>query len=519
MSRLNLHCNGHEELYKPLLSKSIHNLLVFSLVVYLVAYTLFLFLNLHLMPLAWVDEIAGLEPAVNFIQGNGYSSKLWPYDGADELFLAYLPLQGSLHILFIKILGFSIYTVRLPYALFLLGTGFIFFKNLRLKKIHLLYALILSTLLLNEKALFETARGIRIEPLATLLIGISFYGIFSRRYFFTSISIALMLLLHPYVWPLCLVLFIYLGRKHSDVNHPSLLWIRPNIHWIPIILVGLLYLLFIQFNFELLISQFSAQAERHSATRSIGGQLYDHFIERFWPYYKTQPHIPLIIYVAFFRSVYQLAHRQAKIADFTLLFTHLCWLIFLSPVHRYDSILTVLSLYSLIPFIQALHTPKMKLAPLLISLGFLTVSFIDPVSRQALAYIQKEQRNPKEFLTWLEAKIPVGSSIISGHEITYYLSAEKRDLDFFLFNTTPYRFDFKAYDNLLLIADKPLEKALVLGEFSVNDSTQPMWTKKVKTKTYNGLYLLRFENINTYEHSLAHLKSKNSEEVNDRRYD
>ncbi|MFT6004504.1 MAG: hypothetical protein ACI8UQ_001643, partial [Bacteroidia bacterium] len=45
------------------------------------------------MPLAWVDEISGVEPAINFLQGNGYTSKIWPHEGVEKQFLAYLPLQ------------------------------------------------------------------------------------------------------------------------------------------------------------------------------------------------------------------------------------------------------------------------------------------------------------------------------------------------------------------------------------------------------------------------------------------
>ena len=58
------------------------------------------------MPLAWVDEISGVEPAINFLQGNGYTSQIWPHEGVEKQFLAYLPLQGWLHILTQYILGF-----------------------------------------------------------------------------------------------------------------------------------------------------------------------------------------------------------------------------------------------------------------------------------------------------------------------------------------------------------------------------------------------------------------------------
>ncbi len=470
------------------------------------------------MPLAWVDEIAGLEPAINFLQGKEYTSKLWPYNGVEEQFLAYLPLQGWLHIVFQKLLGFSIYLVRLPYALFLLTGAYFFYKGLRHKQVPVLLSLALLVLIFNEKSLFETIRGIRVEPIAFLLISLAFYGVFKDNKHLTSIAISFLLILHPYVWPVALILFIGLNQELREKS-TILAYLKPNIYWFYPASILILYLVFIDFNIELFLSQFTAQIDYHQTFGGFSGRLYNHFIERFWPYYFSQPFVPLVIYLAFIASIYKLAHRQAQIADVALVFSQICWLIAVGPMHRYNCVLFILSIVSFIPYFTRIKISQFTPYKIILLAGLLAISSIDVVARQVLATTQRVERNPYAFISWLNKQIPEGQTIISGHEIAYYQTAYNSNQDFFLFNTEPYRFNFDEYENRLILSYDKLDKGELLATYNVRNKSSFDWINRANSLTYDGINLYQFKSASAYQAELKILKSLNTAKNNQTKYD
>ena len=114
--------------------------------------------------------------------------------------------------------------------------------------------------------------------------------------------------------------------------------------------------------------------------------------------------------------------------------------------------------------------------------------------------------------------MPRGKSIVTGHEIAYYQAAQNNNLDFFLYNTEPYRFNFEDYENLLLIHNSPLDNTEVMGYYSLDQSAQPNWVKNNSSLTYNNLYLLRINNTTEYRTILNKLRKKNTEKSNKERY-
>lgn len=465
------------------------------------------------MPLAWVDEISGLEPAINFLQGNGYTSKLWPYDGVEERFLAYLPLQGWLHICTQYILGFSIYTVRLPYAIYLLVGALFLYKTLQHYSVHTLTSLVIVVLVLNEKSLFETTRGIRIEPITFMLLSLCAYALSIKRYGFLAFSSSLLIVLHPYVWPVAGV-FLLTAFYHKNTRFTNALvrLLKPNILWLFPIAVLLFYLLFIRFDIELLYSQFISQSARHTTFGGIGTQLHNHFVRRFWPYYITQPYIPLIVYFAMGYAIRKVVRRNFNPACIALILTHIVWLVILGPMHRYDSVLVFLSFLSLVPFLAQIKLPQKKyfvLGSVLIVLG---LSTLDIVTRQTMAVAQRSERDPAKFLSWLNENIDSEPSLISGHEIAYYASAYNSQLDFFLFNTTPYRYEFEDYRNLYLLSEEIMPNHTVIGQYQVPNTVEWEWLKNSGTHTYQHLYLLKANSVDDYNSALKKMKSANTTE-------
>ncbi|MDA8886298.1 glycosyltransferase family 39 protein [Bacteroidia bacterium] len=461
------------------------------------------------MPLAWVDEIAGLEPAINFLQGNGYTSKLWPQEGVEKQFMAYLPLQGWLHIIFQKIFSFSIYTIRLPYALFLVSGAAFLYKSLSMRHLSTVALLAVVMIILNEKSLFETTRAIRVEPISFLLLCIAYFGFTTRNFHITMAASALMMTLHPYLWPVAIVFMISSFKERNGAAHwtntlkPSILWLYPAA-------LGLFFLAFIHFNIEDFADQLLNQASRHENAGGIGTQLSNHFYGRFWPYYRTQPYIPFLVYGALLASVINGIKRHISHFDVALIATHIFWIINLGPMHRYNSVLIILSLFVLVPFIIRIEHLRFKPIGVLALSSVLMISCIDVSSRQVMAQMQRTERNPESFLDWLSENIPEGNTIIAGHEIAYYEAVANTNLDFFLFNTTPYRFDFEQYDNLLLISPQVFKEANIIAQYKVEGGTSLGWIKNSGTKTYQDLYLLKVKDAKTYQIVLTQMKNQNT---------
>lgn len=465
------------------------------------------------MPLAWVDEVSGVEPAINFLQGKGFTSQLWPHQGVKKQFLAYLPLQGWLHIITQYILGFSIYLVRLPYALYLLAGAFFLFKTLQKSQIDTLISLIIIVLVLNEKSLFETTRGIRVEPITFMLLSISTYGFATRKFHIVALAASLMLVLHPYVWPVAgifLLASFYFYNIYTIATIPRVT--KPNLLWVFPLATLIFFLFFIHFDLELLYSQFVDQAERHTSFGGVGSRFYNHLVRRFWPYYLTQPYIPLLVYFALGYAIYKVWKKELNPAILALVATHIVWFSILGPMHRYDSVLVFLSLFAILPLLAGIRLSHKKVVYTIGILVLLALSCIDVCSRQVMASVQRAERNPENFLIWLNKNIDTGSSIISGHEIAYYAAVPNAELDFFLFNTTPYRFDFNTYKNLYLISTVEISNYETIGNYKVENTTDWSWIKNSGTKTYQNLYLLKAPSVSEYNSVLRDLKAKNTAE-------
>ena len=57
---------------------------------YLIFYFGLVIFNLDLIPVAWLDETFGLDPAVNLVRTGSYTSKIWAHPGTEEVFLTVL---------------------------------------------------------------------------------------------------------------------------------------------------------------------------------------------------------------------------------------------------------------------------------------------------------------------------------------------------------------------------------------------------------------------------------------------
>ena len=486
-------------------------IVLLGLVAYVVLFFLFLFLDLHLIPIAWLDEIMGLDPGFRLANGQGYTSYFWPQEGTEDFFLAYLPLQPLMHYLHQLVLPFDIYWVRFPWAIYLLSGSILFYASMRKLGLNTLFSIGMLLLIINEKSLFETTRGLRVEPLIFLAICSAVYTRIKNWPLLQSIVSTTLVFMHPDVWPIALVLYLdsiynsYKTYKHSSKTIAIVL--SP--------LTGtMLFLFFIDFDVVGFIGQFLHQGNDHSASGNLFHRLHAHFIDRFWPYYISQPWVPTLVYVAFAYAISNIVKKQGTYLSYGVLFTHFVWCIILGPFPRYNSILIVLSLFLLAnPMYLIWKNLNPNIAhTALISLCIL--SSADVVIRHAMAIVQREERDPYSVIHWLREELPKeGTYLITGSDIAYYAMAEDTTAGYFLYNIPPYKYDFNKYDRLLLLSDNKDSACTQLSDYHIK---QGKWSKKFGNQTYKNLYLQEVNSPLVYSELLLRFDNKNRAEVESR---
>lgn len=482
-----------------------------GLVAYVVLYFLFLFFNLHLIPIAWLDEVMGLDPGFRLANGQGYTSYFWPQKGTEDFFLAYLPIQPLMHYLHQLVLPFDIYWVRFPWAIYLLLGSILFYASMRKLGLSTLFSMGMLLLIINEKSLFETTRGVRVEPLIFLAICSAIYARIKNWPVLQSVVSTTLVFMHPDVWPIALVLYLdAIGSSYKAYKRSG-----KTIAIVLTPLTGtLLFLLFIDFDVVSFVGQFLHQGNDHSASGNLFHRLHAHFIDRFWPYYISQPWIPTLVYAAFVYAIYNIVHKQGNYLSYGVLVTHLVWCIILGPFPRYNSILIVLSVFLLA---KPLYLMWKNLNPNIAHtalIGLCILSSADVVIRHTMAIVQREERNPYAVIHWLQEELPKEDTyLITGSDIAYYAMAEDTTAGYFLYNIPPYKYDFNKYDRLLLLLDNKDSACTQLAEYH---TTQGKWSKKFGKKTYKNLYLQEVKSPLAYAELLQRLDYKNRAEVESR---
>ena len=454
------------------------------------------------------------SPAFQFLNGNGYTSLLWPQVGSDKRFLAYLPLQSASHIVSQSILPFDIYWVRVPSVLYLISGAAFLFLTLKNKGLSLFIAIALVILILNEKSLFETTRATRIEPIIFFFLSGFFYSVSRHKYHIAAVLISILLFSHPNVWPLCLVLFLGICLKFTNHNFSILNILKPNVLWLYPIIGILLFLVSTGFEWNSFVDQFLHQGSDHSASGGILSRFQSHFVSRFWPYYKTQPWISALVYAALGYSIYSLVKRKAKASHIAIITTHLVWLVFLGPFYRYNSILVLLSVFCLADYLMAkgftIHKWKWQVAVFILVL----FSSADVAVRHTMAIVQHSERDPYPVIEWLDNNLPKDEKfIITGSDICYYATADKKNAAYFMYNMPPYKHDFKAFDHHFIVSSRLVNTGEHISSYQVKKSEL---SKKFNSKTYSTLHLYLIEKASDYEKIVIQMDDESRKEVQSR---
>lgn len=486
--------------------------LLYFLWLYIIGYTILLIFNLEFIPLVWFDEVMGLDPAVNLVFKDGFTSKIWPQTGTEDAFMAYLPVRFIFHSFHLSELPFTVFWQRLPWAVyFLCSIGFIIYAA-RVNKLEWILALVVGFIFMNDKTVFEVARSMRIDPLSLMLLAFTGLAYFKQKYILQAILSSILVFVHPNLWFIALILFFDASIKWNKKKPRKAL--MPNVLWIFPLCFFALYLYSIDLQVDLLYTQLFEHGSEHSASGGILDRLKDHFYSRFWPYYISQPYMPLIIYTGLGSSIYQIIKKRQNALDIALVGTHLYWLFVLAPFYRYNAVLLTITILSLLP-----HLSRIKLNSY--SLGFiLLLCLIHPanvMARHAMAIAQQNERDPKPVLAWLNTELENKNCLIYGHDVAYYAVATKRHQDYMMFNLLPPKHNYKDYDEVFFLSsDSSLDQGLLhVSTYHPEETKAPAFLKKLfyGKPTYSSLYLFKLESEEAFDQNLKKL-DENNESVN-----
>ncbi len=477
----------------------------------LLAFFIPVLLHLHLVPIAWYDEVMDLEPVGRYFLEGRYATRAWPMEGSAECFMANLPLRELPQFISVGLFGPDIYFVRLIYVLFFLTALVFFYRTvLRITQNKMLSTLLIA-LFIFDKGVYENLRSARCEPFELALLAASFY-LFQRNKlpWLIVFFCACMALIHPKLWMIAAALGIF-----TLYNAGPKRWL----YLLPGLLPILGFFVFIHGDLQGFLSQFLASAKMHSAENNIFARLGDHFFYRYLPYYSLQPwawllwifaHYLAIKNVIAFRKdregrntvgshagVSQLSIVNCQLSIIFLL-NSLFLLLTLIPNYRYNIPSVFLSFLIFAEWLSRqweLHPPAKRLrAALAISVILLPFLLFPFVSRNVLALAQREARDPYPVLDWMEQNLPAGDkTLICGEAIGSYWSLRHRHTEWMALNM-PRQFHFSDYKQVWYIGPPAgLEPAVTYAPPSDPEQSLGRLLNQynIISSTYAGLVLCR----------------------------
>jgi hypothetical protein len=439
-------------------------------IAFLLGYFVLLWINLHHLPIPWIDEVGYLDPAWNAWKNGTFASNLWPHQGADTQFMAHLPVLQWAHYLTFTLLPHSIWFTRLPLSiLFLLGS-LIWLKWLKFNGVSGFVLFLWALLFLCDRSVFEAARSMRMEVLELAFTGLAFWSIWKRRFGLLGLSIGLLAFTHPKVWAIGLVLGVFGFWVGSGSNRIRLLVAAS----LP--LIGYL----VQINGDVVgwYDQLVSHGSDHTIASIPGNRVWQHFVGRyqlyqpvsktFTQYYHVQCYVPVTQWLALIVAIKQLvqygrARFEPKLPLLALVYVinQVYWFAVVGPFQKYNMVVLAMG-YSLF-LMEASKLPvwegvkaKWRLAILV-----LIPVIVAPVAmRHAGALVQWDARDTRQFNQWLFDRVdPNEKTLIVECASAWYESRHRPNVDFqfqfFLFNNR-----FSDYDRVIYIThdDLPFKK-------------------------------------------------------------
>lgn len=475
---------------------------------------LIMLLNLNKVPIAWIDEVMNIEPAWQFLQGNGFVGKMWPHDGAEKVFLAYLPLSSFIHFIDLSLFPAELFYTRLLWLLFLGISCVYMFKYIVARYLTLepvIYFIICIYVL--DEGINNSLRNGRVEMPAIAIMSVLFYlAIRNKRPSIQAILISLLFIAHPGLYPIAIIFSLNLLTKKASL-------IKRIQYILSIAFFPFIYLLMAEFNFHQIYQQLVLHGKEHDHTAVQGNALYLHFVERFLPIYKYQPYMLLINIIMHVSCLYSIIFRwnpRHQLLEWSYLLTSLFWFFSLAPFYRYTSVLTflmflhlpslahrVFSLFGNLKF--SLKTGnKVQLSMMLILLIFISIPFS---VRHYCTFKQWPERNEYKVYEWLDNTLQHQTNkknLLIDEAIGFYYTMKKpAEYEF----TLPYalhKYDLNNYENVYYLSFREApKKSKLISTYETNTTSDKVLAGR-KVLTYDGLKLYKVES----QEALDELKRK-----------
>lgn len=472
------------------------DILKYSLLFYFLLYGALALFNLDRIPVAWIDETYFLDPPIQFLKTGELCSKIWPQEGTEKFFFAHMPMISVVHILNLSIVPWEIFYVRLPFLIIFVVAVCFYYKWLKEGwKLDGLWCLIIVFFFINDKFTGEAQRSVRTEAIELMLMSIVFWRVStSKNALWTIFFLSLMTLTHPKLWAVVAVLLLYICWEHRKVTTVSAFL---AIFLLPI----LLFLAWGNFDVLLLKNQLLPHAAEHSSSASgIGHKLYGHFIERFWPSYKTQPYVIVIFAFSLFYSVRSIMKKwtlKDNLVEWCFLATNLYWFFVLGPFARYDPILLFFS-YAICGknsyvFVEGWMRSRKGLIAFLIL--FPVVSFVF-LSRQGAAILQRSERDFSKVSLWYD-RFFLGkrdkSILLVNDASCHYYAINHPNLEYSSVFSI-HKFHFAQYDEVYIVSWEPIDVAGVQLVDEYLDPRPVLESESSKQQmTYHHLKLYRVQ--------------------------
>ena len=484
-----------------------------ALMVFILGYFGLYFLNLHTLPLGWLDEAGYIDPAVNLLQKGKYASFNWRHEGANEFFLAHLPMISVVHLINLSILPIDIYTARLPFAILFMVAMYWFWKvHKDIYKTGFLTAFLVLMLYMLDRGVYEIMRSMRMESIEIALLGPIIYLFYKKKNLLLAAFLcALLFLTHPAVWAISGLIMAYIFFNLQG-------WGKRLLSAIIFIAPTVIYIALTDFNFDGFYNQLIMHGSEHTADEVPGNLIYNHFIGRFmefhlggdnfrW-YYTTQPYVIVFNLLTFLYCGF-MTYKAVKQKDFNnyflpviFLVNQLYWLAVVGPFYRYN-VPSLYMMYLMLPAILMWYSNKLKLYTFtvsikarilifLVALPFIAYPF---VGRNAIALLQRPARTPYPVFNWLDKEMytPDKKILIVDTDVLNYYAYKYDNVYYSIKHWTCNNYCFADFDEVYMVT-KDLEppNAKLISTYEVK---YPQWYEKFIPKkgqqTYDGLKLYR----------------------------
>lgn len=449
-----------------------------------IGYFIVVLCNLAFVPIAWIDEIMDLDPAMRWVEGQGYNSFLWQYNGSEHIFLANLPLRNLPFAAMGYLFGADIFWMRFPHILFFMGTCILFYKLTKHYANEGL-AWIILLFFMFDKGIYESLRSVRCEMQQLFYLSAALYFTLVRRNGIIAIvSCSLLALVHPASWMLSIVIAVKNLLTVKRVRNKILLgvlYLAPFVVW----------LWLIDFNFMGIFDQLIAAGEDHTENGSGITLLLHHFYNRFSLYLTTQPWVWLGILFAHILAIKNLI-RNKDFISLLLLAHSLFWMFVLAPNYRYNPTMLLLSYLIMARFFAKYEWKAQWQKAIIVFVLF--VQSIPFVSINLMGMMQYNERNPYKFQEWLSQQVNIsGKTLLCGESVGLYwihnIDAVERKVEFCAPNY-PHKFDFSSYNKIILLSAEKLPLH-AFAEYKPKKTCNAMDNlfKKFNSPTYNGMKL------------------------------